>query len=82
MWPIPINSEAIKVHILLGIMIIHNSSKSFESISLSGFLHVVFTKMTRSNTSISYPLIYLTARYCAPYRTIWKKTENEARANK
>lgn len=28
-----------------------------KSISLSGFLHVVFTKMARSNTSISYPLI-------------------------
>ena len=75
MWPIPINSEVIKVHILLGIMIIHNSSKSFESISLSGFMHVVFTKMARSNTSISYPLIYLTTRYCAPYRTIWEKKQ-------
>jgi hypothetical protein len=57
MWPVPINSEAIKVHILLGIMIIHNSSKSFESISLYGFPHVVFTKMARSNTSTRANLV-------------------------
>jgi len=57
----PINSKG-GVHIVLEIMIIHNCPSlpghisCVKSISLSGFLHV-FTKMARSNTSISYPLI-------------------------